>query len=315
MASLRIPQFVCPNLQFFFQGRTSSTASIITLQSSVKSRRKEIHRVVTPNTLSARTRDQLDAYEDEYDGVVIDPQCLPDSANSFTAVLQSSLSTWKLEGKKGVWLKILEQQADLVPIALKEGFSYHHAEPGYVMLTYWIPDDQPCILPSTATHQVGVGGFVINDNREVLMVKEKKCPYRCSGLWKLPTGLINKSEEIFSGAVREVKEETGIDTAFLEVVAFRHAHQVAFDKSDLFFVCMLKPLTFEIEIDESEIQDAKWMSLEELTDQPFYNEDKMLRSVVDICIARLEERYYGFNAQNLMSKFDDKFVYLYQASL
>lgn len=46
------------------------------------------------------------------------------------------------------------------------GFSYHHAEPGYVMLTYWIANE-PCMLPSTATHQVGVGGFVINENREV----------------------------------------------------------------------------------------------------------------------------------------------------
>ena len=37
------------------------------------------------------------------------------------------------------------------------------------MLTYWIPDE-PCTLPSTATHQVGVGGFVINKNREVILL-------------------------------------------------------------------------------------------------------------------------------------------------
>ncbi|KAG6536488.1 nudix hydrolase 8-like [Zingiber officinale] len=76
------------------------------------------------------------------------------------------------------------------------------------MLTYWIPDE-PCMLPGTATHQIRVGGFVINDNKEVLVVKEKKCPSRCHGIWKLPTRFINKSEEIFSGAVREIKEETG----------------------------------------------------------------------------------------------------------
>jgi len=48
----------------------------------------------------------------------------------------------------------------------QEGFRYHHAEPGYVMLTYWIPEG-PCMLPANASHQVGVGGFVINDSSEV----------------------------------------------------------------------------------------------------------------------------------------------------
>ncbi|XP_058074104.1 nudix hydrolase 8-like isoform X2 [Magnolia sinica] len=212
--------------------------------------------VASPKKSLNRRLDILDAYEDEYNGMIIDPECLPSSANAFVSVLRASIADWKQKGKKGIWLKILVEQADLVPIAIKEGFSYHHAEPGYVMLTYWIPKE-PCMLPANASHQVGVGGFVINEKREVLVVKEKQCPCRCSGTWKLPTGFINKSEEIFTGAIRETKEETGIDTAFLEVIAFRHAHLVSFEKSDLLFICMLKPLSFDITIDESEIEAAK----------------------------------------------------------
>ena len=49
---------------------------------------------------------------------------------------------------------------------VQEGFRYHHAEESYLMLTYWIPDE-PCLLPANASHQVGVGGFVINDQMEV----------------------------------------------------------------------------------------------------------------------------------------------------
>ena len=37
----------------------------------------------------------------------------------------------------------------------------------------------------------------------------------------------------------------------------RHAHNVAFQKSDLFFICLLRPLSNEIKIDEAEIQAAK----------------------------------------------------------
>lgn len=112
-----------------------------------------------------------------------------------------------LQGKKGVWLKLPVDLAEFVPLAVKvqnffhilgpnqschvlvgtinkirsfsedfthglselclqEGFKYHHAEESYLMMTYWIPDE-PNMLPANASHQVGVGGFVINDQMEV----------------------------------------------------------------------------------------------------------------------------------------------------
>ncbi|CAK7337376.1 unnamed protein product [Dovyalis caffra] len=251
----------------------------------------------------------LDAFDDEYDGVIIDPNRLPSSAKAFASALRASLSNWKLKERKGIWLKILLEQADLVPIAIQEGFEYHHAEPGYVMLTYWIPD-YPCMLPTSPSHQIGVGGFVINDKREVLAVKEK-CPCSCSNVWKMPTGYINKSEDIFYGAIREVKEETGVDTSFLKMVAFRHAHLFAFDKSDILFMCMLRPLSYEITIDEKEIQAAMWMPLDEFLGQPFYEEDHMSKKLFEACIAAYEDHYNGFIAHQLTSKLDGISSYLY----
>lgn len=38
---------------------------------------------------------------------------------------------------------------------------------------------------------------------------------------------------------------------------YRHAHNVAFEKSDLFFICMLRPISTEIKIDDLEVQAAK----------------------------------------------------------
>ncbi|GMN50664.1 hypothetical protein TIFTF001_019818 [Ficus carica] len=184
-------------------------------------KKTDIH-VVTPDISSPSiTPELLDAWNDDYNGVVINPESLPISANAFASSLRASLSNWKLKGKKGVWLKILQEQADLVPIAIQEGFDYHHAESGYVMLTYWIPDDL-CMLPGSPSHQIGIGAFVFNYKKEVLVVKEK-CPCSCSGVWKFPTGYINKSEDIFSGAVREVKEETGVSNVYL--LAYHNHHQ------------------------------------------------------------------------------------------
>ncbi|KAL2348183.1 hypothetical protein Fmac_002183 [Flemingia macrophylla] len=251
----------------------------------------------------------LDAFDDAYEGVVIDSDRLPDSP-TFAAILRLSLSHWKKMRKKGIWLRLPSEKCDLVPIAIKEGFRYHHAEPGYVMLTYWIPEG-PCMLPANASNQVGVGGFVINDSNEVLVVQEKYCAPANHGLWKIPTGFVLQSEEIYSGVIREVKEETGIDTEFIEVIAFRHAHNVAFGKSDLFFICVLRPLSAKISVDDPEIEDAKWMPLVEFEEQPLIQEDSMFKRIIDICIACVEKRYCGLSSHQMVSKFDGKSSSLY----
>ncbi|XP_073283544.1 nudix hydrolase 8-like isoform X2 [Primulina huaijiensis] len=254
--------------------------------------------------------DILDALDDEYGGVVVNPERVPSNPDVFARALRLSVHHWKIKGKKGVWLKLPLEKSDLVPVAVKEGFMYHHAERSFVMLTFWIPDG-PSLLPSNASHHVGVGGFVINDKDEVLVVQETHCPPTLHGLWKIPTGFILESEEIHLGAVREVKEETGIDTEFVEVVAFRHAHNVSFEKSDLFFVCMLRPLSTAIRVHDHEIQEAKWMPLEDFVNQPLIQEDSMFKKIIDICTARLEKRYCGLSVHRLFSKFDGKLSSLY----
>eukprot|EP01018_Ginkgo_biloba_P023228 Gb_03707 [translate_table: standard] len=216
----------------------------------------------------------LKAQEDKYNGVVVELDNLHRDVDGFVSSLKASLCKWKHQawtsssrelsaevtnefpganmflcpcchlwtllisshlGKKGVWIKVPREHAKLVPAAIEEGFWYHHAEQSYVMLVYWIPKS-PCTLPANASHQVGVAAFVVNSKQEVLAVQEKNGPYRGSGLWKMPTGMILQREDVFTGAMREVKEETGdfvalaysglclgvqIDTEFLEVVGFR----------------------------------------------------------------------------------------------
>ncbi|XP_070677707.1 nudix hydrolase 2-like [Malus domestica] len=112
-----------------------------------------------------------------------------------------------VQGKKGVWIRLPIERVNLVEAAVKEGFWYHHAESDYLMLVYWIPQS-PHTLPTNSTHRVGTGAFLINQNREVLVVQEKGGQYRGTGVWKLPTG-VDEGEDIFAAAVREVKEETG----------------------------------------------------------------------------------------------------------
>nr|VDD30529.1 unnamed protein product [Brassica oleracea] len=234
----------------------------------------------------------LPAVEDKYGGVMTE-MSRPMDPSAFSALLRSSLSNWTLQGKKGVWIKLPRQLIGLAETAVKEGFWFHHAEKNYLMLVYWIPK-QDHTLPSNASHRVGIAAFVLNHKKEVLVVQEKTGRFKGQGIWKFPTGVVNEGEYIHDGSVREVKEETGVDTEFVQVLAFRQTHKAFFEKSDLFFVCMMKPLSLEINAQESEIEAAQWMPWEEYNKQPFVQNHELLRYMTDICSAKTNGHYEGF---------------------
>ncbi|KAK9224241.1 hypothetical protein WN944_012691 [Citrus x changshan-huyou] len=266
------------------------------------------------NSSSATVNKFLNGINDNYGGVVVQMN-EPMDPQLFASLLKSSISHWRQQAKKGVWIKLPIELANLVEPAVKEGFWFHHAEPNYLMLVYWIPGGANT-LPANASHRVGVGAFVMNGKREVLVVQENSGRFRGTGIWKFPTGVVDEGEDICVAAVREVKEETSIDTEFVEVLAFRQSHQSFFEKSDIFFLCMLRPLSFDIQKQESEIEAAEWMPLEEYAAQPYVQNQELLKYIVDICSAKVDTRgYHGFSPVPTTSAFSDKKHYFYLNSV
>ena len=45
------------------------------------------------------------------------------------------------------------------------------------MMTRWLPEDEEDKLPPGASHQVGVGAFVLNAERQVLVVQARVHPF------------------------------------------------------------------------------------------------------------------------------------------
>ncbi|CAN6707948.1 unnamed protein product [Malus baccata var. baccata] len=250
----------------------------------------------------------LTATEDLHGGVVVDMTEPMDSV-VFASLLQASISHWKHKGKRGVWIKLPIARSNLVDAAVKEGFRYHHAESDYLMLVRWLPETEDT-LPANASHRVGIGAFVMNSKREILVVQEISGRFRNTGVWKLPTGAVNEGEDICKAAVREVKEETGIDTEFVEVLAFRQGHKSFFRKSDLFFVCMLTPKSFDIQKQNSEIEAAQWMPVGDYVAQPFVKKNKLFDYVAEICLAKSDKDYAGFTALSTTTS-SGKRSYLY----
>ncbi|XP_028119265.1 nudix hydrolase 10-like isoform X3 [Camellia sinensis] len=146
---------------------------------------------------------------------------------------------------------------------------------------------------------------------KLLVVQEKSGRLQGKGIWKIPTGVVDEGEDIFAAAVREVKEETNIDTEFVEILAFRQFHKVFFEKSDLSFLCILSPLSFDIQKQELEIEAAQWMPFEEYAAQPITQKHGLFKYISEICLAKVDREYVGFSPLPMTSSFDDQVTYIY----
>ena len=63
---------------------------------------------------------------------------------------------------------------------------------------------------------VGVG-VLVADSGHYLLIRRAAEPDK--GLWTIPGGLVNVGEKVKEAAIREVKEETGLDAELDEVLA------------------------------------------------------------------------------------------------
>ena len=230
------------------------------------------------NIRAAKIDGVMSYSEDKYDGVIINSHDLP-TLSEFENMLHTSIAYWRSIKRRGVWLKIPIERSELVPLAVSAGFVFHHAEKEYLMLNHWLSDEENR-MPANATHQVGIGSVVIH-NGKILAVQEKNGPLRGTGIWKMPTGLADAGEDICDTAEREVYEETGIETEFISVLSIRQSHTALFGKSDLFFICLLRPKTIEINMQAAEIIACEWLDADIFLKQRFFQKSPIFTLVND----------------------------------
>ena len=215
--------------------------------------------LITIKTISANpsNTDVLAHTVSKFNGIVID---INQKHENFAEQLKLSLAQWKSERRKVIWLTIPIEYSELIPSAVNQGFVFHHAQKDKVVLTQWLLNEKSNI-PAYATRTVGVWAIVIDDTNRILVLKEK---YDNQWGYKFPSGAVEMAEDIKDGALREVKEETGIDTIFESVIAFCERHNTRIDNvSDISFICKLRPLTAQITPQESEVSQVIWMPYDE----------------------------------------------------
>lgn len=132
-----------------------------------------------------------------------------------------------------------------------------------------------------------MGAVVINDKNEILCVRELRNAY---SKWKLPGGLADLGEEIFTCAEREVMEETGVEAEGQSLISLRHTHNLQFGRSDLYVIARLKPKPNQTKLvaQEGEIAACAWVPVEEYTAMVQPNGESphpMMKEIMDVVAA------------------------------
>lgn len=246
----------------------------------------------------------LQAFRNKYGGVFLSGRNLPEDSAQFRDAMAIALPAWAREGLKLAWLEIPARRGELLPEAVKLGFTLHHCRNETVMLVQRLIEG--AYIPEACTHSIGAGGLVLSEDRQILVVLEKRDRVDRPEHLKLPGGMLERREHLAEAAVREVLEETGIRTEFRGLIGMRHHHRGQFGASNIYAVCRLSPLSFDIRIDNDELEKALWMPVDDYlareATSPFN------RRVVEAAVAA--EPLSSVNLDNYMDHPDDYEIFM-----
>ncbi|RDI41475.1 NUDIX domain-containing protein [Falsibacillus pallidus] len=112
---------------------------------------------------------------------------------------------------------------------------------------------------------LGVSGLVVDENGRWLVVKKKYSGLK--GKWSFPAGFVKNDETADEAVMREVLEETGIDTSLNGLIGLRTG-VIKGEISDNMLLFALSPLHTNIKIQHDELMDVQWMHPDALLQDP-----------------------------------------------
>jgi 8-oxo-dGTP diphosphatase len=121
---------------------------------------------------------------------------------------------------------------------------------------------------------------------KILLIKRRTVPF--SGYWALPGGRVDPGETVEQTIVREVKEETGLDVAVVSKIGDYHEQGVQNGvEYDYYPACFLvKIVGGDIKKQESEIEEIKLFSLNEVPEALAFEHAQMIKDYVNVCKAK-----------------------------
>lgn len=105
-----------------------------------------------------------------------------------------------------------------------------------------------------------IAGCVVEKDNKILMVQEGLD--FCYGQWNFPAGHVNEFENVTDAAVREVKEETGLDVKLKGVLPICETELR--NETHVIIRFVAEVIGGKIEFDSNEILDVKWIDIKDI---------------------------------------------------
>ena len=122
---------------------------------------------------------------------------------------------------------------------------------------------------------------IVKQDNKVLMVQEAFGDVK--GMWNFPAGHLDEGENIFAGAIREAKEETGYDVKLTGLINVQNS--LYDNKHIIHIVFSAEIIGGEISYDSSEIMNVEFVEIDKLlnmTDNELRGGDSRRESLVKI---------------------------------
>lgn len=126
--------------------------------------------------------------------------------------------------------------------------------------------------------EFSAGGIIFNNLNQVLLINNEALKDPTKSYWGFPKGHLNEGESSNDAAIREVKEETGLDVEVLEKVG-DHKYVFTFEGEKIFKVVtmfLMQMIGGELKIQSDELLDAEWFEPEEALKKLSFSKDRTL---------------------------------------
>lgn len=121
--------------------------------------------------------------------------------------------------------------------------------------------------------EFSAGGIVFNSKGQVLVTKHSQNKH-----WSFPKGLIDPGQTVEEAALREVKEEGGVEAEILDKVGYSK-YIYSFNGEKIFKVVtyfLMKYLKGNIKDHDFEVEESGWFEPKDALKQLSFSQDKEL---------------------------------------
>ena len=148
-----------------------------------------------------------------------------------------------------------------------------------------------------------VFGYKPREGISVLLVKRKYPPYQ--GEWAIPGGFVRDDEPLEQAVARELREETGLETNYLEqLYTFGAPERDPRERIiSVAYYGLVRPGKYQLKAD-SDADDAQWFDIDHLPSLAF-DHQKILETAVHRLRAKITYEPVGFELLDEKFPFSD----------